>query len=48
VQDYDYEVESGAFQEEVLMEPGAEEAAAGPEHRAPVVTVMPCDRQDLP
>ncbi len=41
VQDYDYEVESGAFQEEVFMEPGAEEAAAGPlEHRAPVVTVM--------
>lgn len=41
VQDYDYEVESGAFQEEVFTEPGAEEAAAGPlEHRAPVVTVM--------
>ncbi|MBI5588019.1 MAG: translation initiation factor IF-2 [Deltaproteobacteria bacterium] len=41
VQDYDYEVESGAVQEETLMEPGAEEAAAGGlEHRAPVVTVM--------
>ncbi len=40
-QDYDYEVESGAFQEEVFMEPGAEEAEAGElEHRAPVVTVM--------
>jgi len=40
-QDYDYEVESGAFQEDVFMEPGLEEAASGPlEPRAPVVTVM--------
>ena len=41
VQDYDYEVESAAVQEESLIEPGAEEAAG--ENllpRAPVVTVM--------
>ncbi|MBI5492146.1 MAG: translation initiation factor IF-2 [Deltaproteobacteria bacterium] len=41
-QDYEYEVESGAVQEETLMEPTAEPGApAGArEHRAPVVTVM--------
>ncbi len=40
-QDYDYEVESVAVQEESLIEPGVEEGEGGkPEHRAPVVTVM--------
>ncbi|OGQ02804.1 MAG: translation initiation factor IF-2 [Deltaproteobacteria bacterium RBG_19FT_COMBO_58_16] len=40
-QDYDYEVESVAVQEESLMEPGHEEAAVGDlKFRAPVVTVM--------
>ncbi|MFQ5736553.1 MAG: translation initiation factor IF-2 [Thermodesulfobacteriota bacterium] len=41
-QDYGYEVESAAVQEETLIEHGLEaEAAAGAlEHRAPVVTVM--------
>jgi len=40
-QDYDYEVESVAVQEESLMEPGHEEAAEGElKLRAPVVTVM--------
>ncbi|MBI5827111.1 MAG: translation initiation factor IF-2 [Deltaproteobacteria bacterium] len=40
-QDYDYEVESVAVQEESLIEPGAgEEAGEGLKHRAPVVTVM--------
>lgn len=39
-QDYDYEVESAAVQEESLMETGAEAAAGERQHRAPVVTVM--------
>ncbi len=40
-QDYDYEVESVAVQEESLIEPGAgEEAGEELKHRAPVVTVM--------
>ncbi|MBI5642425.1 MAG: translation initiation factor IF-2 [Deltaproteobacteria bacterium] len=41
-QEYGYEVESGAIQEETLMEPGSQEAetAGGLKPRAPVVTVM--------
>jgi len=40
-QDYEFEIESSAVQEEALIEPGAEAAEAGTlEPRAPVVTVM--------